>query len=192
MLRTTIRGVCPLILHNGQLADPQNEWSREMASFTSKKKKLDSDRDEIGRIEFMGSLYVGDDGAPCLPGENFESMLQAEGARNKIKRQVQCGVICDGNFKLVYDGPQDAEGLWSKRDDFAFRKAARNQRGRVIRVRPIFRAWSVTFDLEVFQEEINKTQVADLIKAAGRHTGLGDWRPKFGRFVVESMKEVTR
>jgi hypothetical protein len=190
MLRFEIRGVSPLLLHNGQLSDPQNEWSRAMKAVTSKKKKTDKDHDEIGRLEFMGGLYVDEDGAPCVPGENIEAMLQSEGAKNKMRKQVQAGVICDGNFPIVYKGPKTAEGLWEQRKEFSLRKSVRNQQNRVIRTRPIFRDWALTFDVDVIEEEINSATIEEFVRAAGRHTGLNDWRPKFGRFVVESVKEV--
>jgi hypothetical protein len=190
MLRFLIRGVSPLLLHNGQLSDPQNEWSKAMKVITGKKKKTDKDMDELARLEFMGGLYVDDNGVPCVPGENIEAMLQAEGAKNRMKRQVQSGVISDGNWPIIYDGPKTAEGLWEKRKEFALRKSVRNQQNRVMRVRPIFRAWALEFDVDVIEEEINAAQIKEFMPAAGRHTGLNDWRPKFGRFMVESVKEV--
>lgn len=190
MVRFHIRGLSPLIQHNGQLADPMNEWTRALSALTSKKKKTDKDREEIGRVEFMGGLYIDEAGHPCIPGENIESMLQVEGRRNKMGRQVQAGIICDGLFPLQYDGPKEPEGLWERRAAFALRKGVRNQMNRVIRTRPIFRDWRLTFDVEVIAEEINAPVVIGFVEAAGRHTGMGDWRPRFGRFVVEKAEEV--
>jgi hypothetical protein len=32
---------------------------------------------------------------------------------------------------------------------------------------------------------LNESDVLDLLRLGGEQIGLGDWRPKFGRFVVE-------
>lgn len=190
MLRFTIRGLTPFLSHNGQMADPQNEWTRALKTATLKKKKTDRDYDEIARIEFMGGLYVNDKGEPCMPGENIEAMILAEAGRNKMKREVKAGVISDGLFPIIYDGPRNAEKLWLRRKDFAFSKTIRNQMSRVVRTRPIFREWSLVFDVEVIEEVINRSRVEEFVRAAGGVIGLGDWRPKFGRFELESVEEV--
>ena len=71
-----VRGIAPLICHNGQLVDPMNKWVRAIKKLTNKgKKKTDEDIAEIARLEFLGGLYAGEDGAPCVPGENIEAWL---------------------------------------------------------------------------------------------------------------------
>jgi hypothetical protein len=39
----------------------------------------------------------------------------------------------------------------------------------------------------IFNDElVNQSEVLELLRIAGEQVGLGDWRPKFGRFDVET------
>jgi len=71
-LNVEIKGVSPLLLHNGQLADPLNQYTRALKQQTSKRKKTDVDLMEIRRLEWEGGFYRDDQDRPCIPGENIE------------------------------------------------------------------------------------------------------------------------
>jgi len=43
-------------MHNGQLADPMNRFTKAIKEITGKRKKSDSDHMEISHLEFLGSL----------------------------------------------------------------------------------------------------------------------------------------
>ncbi len=90
-------------------------------------------------------------------------------------------------FALKYKGPRDIEGLWSNRD-FVFSKGARVGQSRVVRTRVRFpTGWSVSFQVEVLAEGVTKQQLEQAITDAGLYEGIGDWRPRYGRFVVKSI-----
>jgi len=57
----------------------------------------------------------------------------------------------------------------------------------VIRERPMFYWWEVTFDLEFEPTVIEAKSLKALLEKAGTR-GVGDWRPKFGRFTVTDFK----
>ena len=58
-------------------------------------------------------------------------------------------------------------------------------RARVVRIRPTFSAgWELEFTLEVIDDQINSELVQDVLALAGKTVGIGDFRPKFGRFSV--------
>ena len=46
-----------------------------------------------------------------------------------------------------------------------------------IRVRPVFQSWSITGDLAVWDDQITKEILQNIIERAGQYKGLGDWRP---------------
>lgn len=185
MKTTTIRikGLTPLIMHNGQLADPLCEATQLLAKLTSKKKKTIDDHKAVSKAEWYGSLYVDDDGAPCLPGEVLEASL-AEGARKfKLGKVAKGGIIVAESAPLIYVGPTCIDDLWAD-GGYLKRAGVRVQQARVIRSRPIFPAWEckfvVSWDPTLVKDE---DQLMEIAHSAGM-TGVGDWRPKFGRFEV--------
>jgi len=42
-LKFHIKGVSPLIMHNGELVDPENKWAKLIKEITPKKKKTEED-----------------------------------------------------------------------------------------------------------------------------------------------------
>ena len=58
---------------------------------------------------------------------------------------------------------------------------------RVMRTRPIFRAWSVVAEVEYEDTILNLEQVNRWVQTAGVQVGLCDWRPRYGRFTVEKI-----
>jgi len=97
--------------------------------------------------------------------------------------KVKAGLYCDGNFPLLYDGPRDPDALWA---DPAFRWTvpARVQRNCIMRTRPMFREWGVRFQVTFNESLLNQHEIIDLLHLGGEQVGLGDWRPKFGRYIV--------
>lgn len=58
-------------------------------------------------------------------------------------------------------------------------------RARVVRIRPTFSpGWELEFDIEVIDDQISPEIVQDVLTLAGKTVGIGDFRPKFGRFTV--------
>ena len=52
----TIRGIAPLLMHNGQLANPLNPLAKEMKKVTSVRTKTDEHHLELQRLEFLAGL----------------------------------------------------------------------------------------------------------------------------------------
>ncbi len=184
MLKNTtvsIRGIAPLLMHNGQLADPLNPHTQALAKLTSKRNKTLDDHRAVSRAEWIGSLYVNDAGHPCLPGEVIEGAL-CEGAKKfKLGKVAKGGIIVAGDFVLEYDGPKAIDALWNH-GGFLKRAGVRVTTSRVIRSRPIFPAWACTFSVQWDSGLVkDEDQLFEIVGAAGQ-TGIGDWRPKFGRF----------
>jgi hypothetical protein len=176
-----IKGVAPLLMRNGRLADPLDEFAKAMKELTGKRKKTDADHMEIGRIEFLGGLYTDDDGHPGIPGENIEGMFNHAAGAHKLKQQVQSGLMSNGFWKMKYEGPKSPDVLW-KDKRFVDRRGVGVMSSRVIRTRPIFRKWELEFDVDYAPEMISKNNVMMLAEHAGRFCGLCDHTPKFGRF----------
>ena len=75
-------GISPLIMHNGQTADPLNKFARELKQLSGKRKKTDEDYAAMAKIEWMAGLYVNNDGYLIVPSFVIESAIY-EGAKKQ-------------------------------------------------------------------------------------------------------------
>ena len=66
--------------------------------------------------------------------------------------------------------------------------------GRFLCHRPCFHDWKLSFTMSVDTDMIHPKLVRDIVDAAGKRIGLGDFRPSckgpFGKFVVVGWKEI--
>lgn len=188
-LQFRITGVCPLLMHNGHLSDPTNKWVREMKKITAKRKKTDEDYEALAKLEFFGGLYVDKSGAPCVPGEVFEGTLINASKSFKLGKVAKAGLMSDGNWRVIYNGPTDPEKMWEsgKYNDI---RRVRVSTSAVMRCRPIFHEWSLEPTVQYLPSLLNPNQIKEIVEVGGQTVGIGDNRPRYGRYVVESCKEV--
>lgn len=188
-VRLTLTGTAPLLMHNIRLANPLDPIARAMKEVSSKRKKTDEDLLQLARLEFEGGLYVAEEIGPYLPGVNVEKCL-VEGARiTKQGKQVERGVfVTDNECPLLYKGPRSADELWAD-DSFRSTMAVKVGQSRVMRTRPIFHQWALEATAEVDPALLNLDGLQAIAVDAGAMVGLGDFRPRYGRFeaAVEAL-----
>lgn len=63
-------------------------------------------------------------------------------------------------------------------------------KGRVIRARPILNKWSLSFRIKVLDDQFPREVVKNILDYAGSSVGIGDYRPRFGRFMVTEFNTV--
>lgn len=180
-------GTMPTLMHNGQLCDPMNRWSKAIKEITSKRKKTDADHEEIARLEFLGSFYLDEDKKPCWPAENILRCIQAGAKKQRKGKDCEAGVLIDGDARLIYKGPTDPNELWEN-EQFRNFSQVRVQNNKVIRCRPMFPEWKIQFDLNYLPQVCNPSDIETWCHDAGLFIGLSDWRPRFGRFEVTKFK----
>lgn len=198
-LSRTLVGVSPLLMHNGRLANPLDSVVKEMKLVTSKQKKTDKDHKLLSDLEWLGSIYTTDDftfkvkgyeisietdAKLAIPGENLEAMLIIAGTKAKRKDAFKAGVIADGSFPLTHNGPKNVPELFSK-DGYRHIQGVRVQRSRVMRTRAIFRSWKLPVVIKYLPGLLNAADIDTALELAGSIIGLGDYRPKYGRFAIE-------
>jgi hypothetical protein len=177
-----IKGVSPLLMHNGQTADPMNYFAKEIKKISGKKAKVEADYREMSRLEFQAGLYL-QDGAVVIPGRMVEAAFIKGAMKSKRGPAAKAGVFIDEDFPLIYDGPTDPNALFED-DNFKFIAAVIVQRNRVMRTRPMFRDWSANITVSFLEDQLNPSAIKDIMKTVGELIGYGDWRPKFGRFEI--------
>lgn len=187
-IRIDLEGTSPMLQHNIQLADPLNPIARQMKLISKKRTKTDDDFEELARLEFLGGLYINADLGPYVKGVAIEKSFVEGGRISKQGKSIERGLfITDVEVPLLYKGPRTAEELW---EDVNFRdvQAVRVGQSRVMRTRPIFRNWSLSADAELLTDVLNLDTFESLATDAGLMVGLGDNRPRNGRFSVQVTK----
>jgi hypothetical protein len=175
----------PLLMHNGQLANPLNKFARAMKQISSKRAKTDADHEELAHLEFLGGLYINGNG-PCLPASNIQAMIINAARKRKEGKLAEAGIVVDAHTDLEYDGPREPEELWQV-EQFRDMAMVRVQRSRIVRTRPIFNEWSATITVSYEDSICNDRQLDDWMQIAGTQVGFGDRRPQYGRFDVERV-----
>lgn len=184
-VRIILTGTKPLLMHADTTVDVLSAPAKAIKAITSKgTKKTDSDIERMGEIEFHAGLYLDDHGTVVVPGANIFKALIDGGRLTKSGPKIERGLTLAGiEFPLIYDGPQDAAGLYANKR-FVDRRSVGNQRARVMRVRPIFREWAVEAEGYIDPAITGVDSLADIAHDAGNLIGLGDYRKAggFGRF----------
>lgn len=183
-----IVGVCPLLMHNGALADPQNEFTVAMKKLTSKKtNKSEKDDEDLSKFAFLGGLYLYEDKSPCIPGEVLTACIINAAKKVKAGTKFKPSVMVFGNFPLIYKGSRDIEELYED-GEHVDRRVVGIQNSKIVRVRPIFKQWELKFGVDYNPDYVNKSEIIDALTTAGAQIGIGDYRPMYGRFLVKSVK----
>ena len=181
----TLTGTAPLLMHNGRGANPLDPAAKAIKRLTGKRNKTDDDYAELARVEFAAGLYIDPDIGPYIPSDNILRCLFDSAKLTKMGVKVTRGVWITTDINpLVYDGPRDEQALW----DAGWRHltSAKNpgQSGRIMRCRPWFPEWKVQADGIVDPTQLDLDNIKSIADNAGSFIGLGDWRPRFGRFTA--------
>lgn len=186
-LRYKLTSSAPLLMHNGQTADPLNKWAKAIKKISSKRAKTESDYEEMARLEFLSGLYMSPDG-PVIPTYVIDSMMVNAAKKFKEGQTAKSAVFCLANASLEYDGPRQADEL-VKDERFRFVANVRVGQARVSRTRPVFEKWSCIVEVQIENTLVNPSRVDEWMFVAGTQIGLGDWRPQHGRFIVERLTQ---
>lgn len=166
----TIEGTVPLLQHRF----PEEPVEKK----TTKK---------TGRIDYEAegelSLYQLDDGTIYQPATHIEQSM----VRGATSFQIP------GKGKLTYKSLFQAavfvepDCIEHKKPKWIMdKRAVIVNRARVWRYRPRFDEWALDFSIVVLDEQLAPEVVREVLDQAGSFVGIGDFRPKFGRFSVTS------
>jgi len=181
-LTVSITGVSPLLMHNGQTADPTNKFSRQMKAISGKRKKTDEDYAAMSEIEWHAGLYTNTDGKLIIPAEVIEASILDGAKKSKLGKTFKSSVFVSEDAVLNIGAKYEkATDLW-KQEQYRDTRGVRIGQARVMRTRPIFHQWSCDISMTYDDEQVNESEVMLAIKDAGLKCGLCDFRPRFGRF----------
>lgn len=187
VIRMRWTGKRPLLMHNERLADPFDPITKAIKELSGKRKKTDEDRLEIMRLELTGGLYWQEGIGACLPDLNILGALRDAAKLRRLGSATERAFdIAEQFIPLIHDGPQDPEKLVADKRFRDYRGAGIGP-SRIFRARPRFNRWGVEFDLIYDANDIDRDMVILVANDAGSKTGIGDFRPRFGRFNVEVL-----
>ena len=188
-IKIHMQGVSPLLCHNGQTADPRNTYAKAMKAVSSKRKKTDADFDELARLEWLAGIYRSADDL-VIPDYVIESAMIAGAKKSKRGPQAKCGLFFTEHALLEFDGKPDAinddtlAGMFES-GQFTHTIGVRVGMAKVMRTRPVFRNWSCIAMAQYDPDVLNLRDIEEIAADAGKLVGIGDWRPKHGRFLAE-------
>lgn len=185
-LRVTWKGITPIILHSCQCVNPLHPISRELKKYTAKRTKTEEDLLKISDLEWEGGCYWNDEIGVYIPAENLEATIVNGGKSFKkgtdFQKYVQVTDLC---VPLDYDN-----GKKLTKEQLIADPAHRDvrpmnvQRSKVLRTRPRFNTWQITFNLMYNEEKMDLDTIVQALEYAGQYVGLCDSRPKYGKFVA--------
>lgn len=195
-----LTGKMPLLMHadNIQWADEMERW--KSAPGGKKTGKAGDDRSPAWR--WLGSLYH-DGTNVAIPNDNLMRAFMEGGAMVPVpggkggktfKAQTQSGMVVDGtHWAFQVDGMAIAVApLLDLRTEADFEvhqrtaeamkfnlhiKRAKIGQSKHIRVRPVFERWTASGVVHVWDDQITKDALQQIVTHAGLYKGLGDWRP---------------
>lgn len=198
--KVTLRSLGPMLLHNGRLADPLDHATRALADASKKRGKSAEDHEAVAAAEFAGSLYYSTKiGRVAIPAMMIEAAIRDGGKAHKLGKTMRYSVSVRStigsedapvfDIPLDYDGPTKPEDLYADQR-FRDRRQVSVGQSKVMRTRPRFDEWSLTFIVDIDAESVDPAVVHRALEMAGRRVGIGDFRPTFGRFIVDSFEQV--
>lgn len=178
----TIVGSADLLLH---------AWNCEAVDEKAKAKK-GSEAKKTDNVE----SYVrrNEDGIICLPSEYLRmSVVNAakfrqdpRSPRNSAMDLFKAAVVSLAPLSPIVTREGEIATQW----DFEHRCRVQIQRNGITRTRPAFKeGWSAETSLMVvLPEYIDPPMLHEVVSAAGRLIGVGDFRPTYGRFQVSKFE----
>lgn len=151
-------------------------------------KKKETPEDEAEYAAYRLESNDGEIGGLCQPAEHIyaglvkaSSDFQIQGKGKKTYRDIIKGLI------LI-----DPELIPHNQTEYRIdARPARIQRARIIRHRPHLPEWALSFRMTCLESDLLPVEVLNAILVkVGQAVGIGDYRPRFGRFVVTKFEPI--
>lgn len=177
-----VKGTAPLMQHRF----PMPELSEMSKGGTKRTGAVDYSE------EWRGYFYANGKGV-YQPATHFESAMIAAavnfkitGKRGKTYKDLFKAAVFVTPEEILHnvEVPETLDTDGDKPLYLDMRPVVVN-RARVVRIRPTFKpGWELEFNIEVIDDQISSDLVQDVLQLAGKTVGVGDYRPRFGRFNV--------
>jgi len=168
-----IRGIAPLLFN--RFPDEDNPAGK------SKKKRAILSKDE----QVEKSLYRLDNKKVYTPSEHLVgSMIKAAVSFKLEGKKTFKDVVKAGVFIEPLKIPHEKQAYIAD-----WRPVVIN-RARVMKGRARMDEWELKFELTCIDDRATEKDIEEILKYAGAYIGIGDYRPRYGRFEVIEHKKV--
>lgn len=168
-IEVSIKGIAPLLMHRmtGESGKPDpNIEPREIA-------------EKVIYKDANGLLYQ--------PAEHLQRTIEKASTefpfkgkgKKTYKEYVQAGILITPDFIIHKIQKWEPDEKW-----------VNVQRSKILRIRPRLDEWELDFIIEVGDPKIELSVLNDILIYAGRHKGIGDFRPRYGRFMITKFKLI--
>ena len=183
-LKVIWKGTTPLIMHSCQCVNPLHPIAKELKKYTSKRKKTEEDLIKISDLEWESGAYWKDGLGLYIPAENVEATIRNGAKANRKGTDVEKYVsVTDLYIPFNYGENLTKEQLIANYE-YRDTRVMNVQRSKILRTRPRFDQWNITFSLMYDEDKIDLETIVNAIEYAGNYVGLCDSRPKYGKFVA--------
>jgi len=177
-IATEVKGLCPLIQHNP-----------ESMSVLPTGKKVDYNDAGYKKLEMESTQYRDEKGNLVQPADHFMAALVKAGARFKYEGRLSYASVVEGGVLIEPEMILHKKG--TKVEKFERWVVVPPRTGaRIRRVRPIIKDWSLSFTTNVMNDSINFETLKKIFEYAGSFIGIGNWRPRYGRFEVVKFGRI--
>jgi len=171
-VKVKIEGVAPLLM---------NKFGMEGSDETKAKRR---DEQYNTKEDAEKALYRDEKIGCYAPSTWIEACLRdtAKEFKGKGKASLKSTILSS-----VFVEPEKIALNKKTYDEIDLRPAV-IQRNRIVKARPRFNSWKIEFKINFNEERVTKETLEQILKEAGATKGIGDYRPKFGRFKVVEFK----
>lgn len=170
-----IEGVCPILFH---------AWNCDAVAEKGRAKKGSSAKKEDNLESYV---YRNAERELCLPGEYLRMAIIHSAKFSQDPRSPRKSAM--DLFKAGIAVLTELCSLGTAQWDFVDQRRVQVQRNGITRMRPAMLAgWRAEAELQVLLPEYITPQLLnDITSRAGRLIGVGDFRPTYGRFQINSF-----
>ena len=119
-----------------------------------------------------------------MPAENVEATIINGAKANKKGKDFQKYVNVTDLYIPFYYGENLTKEELISNYEYRDTRPMTVQRSKIMRTRPRFDQWNITFNLMYDEEHIDIDTILNAMEYAGSYVGLCDSRPKYGKFVA--------
>jgi len=183
-LKITITGCSPMLQHKDTLSNPLHPLTKAHKAITGKRKKTDEDHEAMAKSEWTASMYHDSKIGPYVPAMMIEATIMEAAKLQKLGKKFKSAImVVEDLIPLQYSGPRDLKTLWAT-PEFVDVRSVKVMSARIQRCRPKFDNWKLNFTLAYNPTVIDAREVTKALEDAGVLVGMGDFRPRFGKFDV--------
>ena len=142
-----------------------------------------------GEVYWEAGCYWQDGIGPYIPGENIEATLRNGGKSFKKGKDLEKYVSVTDLYVPLDYGENLSKTELIKRYEYRDTRPMVVSRARILRTRPRFDQWKITFNLMYDEEKIDLDTIVNAMDVSGSYVGLCDSRPKYGKFCA-TIKEI--